>query len=62
MANHGVPLHSGSVDHVTKHVAKTLRAARLAKGITQEALAAELDVATETISHLERAVTARVSR
>jgi transcriptional regulator with XRE-family HTH domain len=46
------------VDHVTKHVAKTLRSARLAKGMTQEQLAAELEVATETISHFERAVTA----
>jgi transcriptional regulator with XRE-family HTH domain len=46
------------VDHVTKHVAKTVRAARLAKGMTQEELAAELGVAAETISHFERAVTA----
>jgi transcriptional regulator with XRE-family HTH domain len=52
------PCTQGIVDHVTKHVAKTLRAARVAQSMTQEALAAELDVATETISHFERAVTA----
>ena len=46
------------MDDVTKHVAKTLRAARVAKGMTQEDLADHLAVATETISHFERGVTA----
>jgi transcriptional regulator with XRE-family HTH domain len=46
------------VDKITKHVATHLRAARLARGITQEELAARLDMATESISHIERAVTA----
>jgi transcriptional regulator with XRE-family HTH domain len=46
------------VDKITKHVATHLRAARLARGITQEELAARLDMATESISHIERGVTA----
>ena len=45
------------MDKLTKHVANTLRAARLAKGMTQEELAGHLDMATESISHIERAVT-----
>ena len=45
------------MDKLTKHVANTLRAARLAKGMTQEELAGQLDMATESISHFERSVT-----
>jgi transcriptional regulator with XRE-family HTH domain len=47
----------GSVDKITKHVANTLRAARLAKGLTREELAVKLGMATESVSHFERAVT-----
>ena len=46
------------MDKITKHIATQLRAARLAKGLTQEDLAAELDMATESVSHIERGVTA----
>lgn len=46
------------MDKITKHVAGTLRAARLAKRLTQEDVAARLDMATESISHIERAVSA----
>ena len=45
------------MDKLPKHVANTLRAARLAKGMTQEELAGRLDMATESISHFERGVT-----
>ena len=45
------------MDKLTKHVASTLRAARIAKGVTQEDLAGQLGMATESISHIERAVT-----
>lgn len=45
------------VDKIVKHVAQRLRAARIAKGLTQEALAEQLGMATESISHVERAVT-----
>ena len=46
------------MDTITKHVADHLRAARLAKGLTQEELAGQLGMATESVSHIERAVTA----
>ena len=46
------------MDHVIKHVAKTLRAARVAKAMTQEDLAGHLGLATESISHFERGVSA----
>lgn len=46
------------MDKITKHVAGTLRAARLASRLTQEDVAARLDMATESISHIERAVSA----
>ena len=52
------PGNQGDVDRITKHIAMTLRAARAAKGVTQEELAGRLDMATESISHIERAVTA----
>ncbi|MGE3710699.1 MAG: helix-turn-helix domain-containing protein [Hyphomicrobiaceae bacterium] len=45
------------MDKIIKHVAGQLRAARLAKGLTQEALAGELGMATESISHIERGIT-----
>lgn len=44
------------MDKITKHVATTLRAARLAKRLTQEQVAARLDMATEFVSHIERGV------
>ena len=47
----------GSVDKIAKHVAQQLRSARLAKGMTQEQLAGQLDMATESISHIERGIT-----
>ena len=46
------------MDRITRHVATALRAARSAKGLTQEDLADALGMATESISHIERAVTA----
>ncbi len=46
------------MDKITKHVAGALRAARLAKRLTQEEVADRLDMATESISHIERAVSA----
>ena len=46
------------MDKITKHVAAALRSARVAKGLTQEDLAERLGMATESISHIERAVTA----
>ena len=45
------------VDTITKHVSTRLRAARIAKGLTQEELAGRLGMATESISHIERGVT-----
>ena len=45
------------MDKITKHIAAHLRAARLAKRLTQEEVAARLGMATESISHIERAVT-----
>ena len=45
------------MDKVTKHVATQLRAARVAERLTQEELAGRLDMATESISHIERGVT-----
>lgn len=50
------------MDKIIKHVAARLRSARLAKGLTQEALADQLGMATESISHVERAVTVPASR
>jgi transcriptional regulator with XRE-family HTH domain len=52
--NHCIP---DAVDKIIKHVAQQLRAARLAKGLTQEELASHLGMATESISHIERGVT-----
>ena len=46
------------MDRITKHVAATLRAARLAKRLTQEDVAGASDMATESISHIERSVSA----
>ena len=45
------------MDKIIKHVAQRLRSARLAKRLTQESLAGQLGMATESISHVERAVT-----
>jgi transcriptional regulator with XRE-family HTH domain len=45
------------MDKVTKHLAKQARAARLAKGMTQEDLAGRIEMATESVSHIERGVT-----
>lgn len=45
------------MDRVTKHLALKFRSARLAKGLTQEDLAGQLDMATESVSHIERGVT-----
>jgi transcriptional regulator with XRE-family HTH domain len=45
------------MERITKHIASQLRAARLAKGMTQEVLAGELGMATESISHIERGIT-----
>ena len=48
-------LHSGSMEDLKEHLAEAFRAARLRKGLTQEALAEEVGVTTETISNSERA-------
>jgi transcriptional regulator with XRE-family HTH domain len=45
------------MDKVTKNLAKQARAARLAKGMTQEDLAGRIEMATESVSHIERGVT-----
>ena len=45
------------MDRLTKHLAHQFRAARLAKGLTQAELGARLEMATESISHIERGVT-----
>jgi transcriptional regulator with XRE-family HTH domain len=45
------------MERITKHIGRQLRAARLAKGMTQEALAGALGMATESISHIERGIT-----
>ena len=45
------------MEKIIKNVALKLRAARVAKRLTQEELAARLDMATESVSHIERGVT-----
>jgi len=48
-------LQFGSMEDLKEHLAATFRAARLRKGLTQEALAEDVGVTTETISNSERA-------
>ena len=48
-------LQSGSMEDLKEHLAAAFRAARLRKQLTQEALAEEVGVTTETISNSERA-------
>jgi transcriptional regulator with XRE-family HTH domain len=43
------------MEDLKQHLAETIRAARLRKGLTQEALAEEVGVTVETISNSERA-------
>ncbi len=43
------------MEDLKEHLAETFRAARLRKGLTQEALAEQVGVTTETISNSERA-------
>lgn len=45
------------MDRLTKHIALKFRSARRAKGLTQEDLAGRLEMATESVSHIERGVT-----
>lgn len=45
------------MDRLTKHIALRFRSARRAKGLTQEDLAGRLEMATESVSHIERGVT-----
>jgi transcriptional regulator with XRE-family HTH domain len=47
-------LQSGGMEDLKEHLAEAFRAARLRKGLTQEALAHEVGVTTETISNTER--------
>jgi transcriptional regulator with XRE-family HTH domain len=42
------------MEDLKQHLAEIFRAARLRKGLTQEALADEVDVTVETISNTER--------
>ena len=52
-------VHSGfmpDAKRIKDRVAAALRAGRRAKGLTQEALAAEVDCSVETLSNAERAI------
>jgi transcriptional regulator with XRE-family HTH domain len=48
-------LHFWDMDDLKQHLAETFRAARLRMGLTQETLAEQVGVTTETISNSERA-------
>ena len=45
------------MEKISRHLGQQVRAERRARGMTQEALAASLEMATESVSHIERGVT-----